>query len=65
MSIVTSRIFAASTYYHAAASYSRHLGSRLFSGVNLSARDVTQNGPHPKADLSASLFIRYHLGDIQ
>jgi len=65
MSIIGSQIFSASTYYHAAASYSRHLGSRLFGGVNLSARDVTQNGPDPKADLSASLFIRYHLGDIQ
>jgi hypothetical protein len=65
MSIITSRIFSASTYYHAGATYSRRLGSRLFGGVNLAARDVTQNGPDPKVDLSASLFIRYRLGNIQ
>lgn len=62
---ITSQAFSASTYYHAAASYSRHLGPRLFGGVNLAARDVTQNGPGPKTDLSASLFIRYHFGDLQ
>ena len=26
---------------------------------------LTQNGPDPKADLSASLFIRYRFGDVQ
>jgi hypothetical protein len=65
ISVVTSRSFSASTYYHAAASYSRRFATRLFGGVNLSARSVTQNGPDPKADLNASLFLRYRFGDIQ
>ena len=31
-----------------AASYSRQFGTRLFGGVNLAARKLTQNGPDPK-----------------
>jgi hypothetical protein len=64
-SVLTSRIFSASSYYRAAASYSRNLTTRLSGGVNLAARDVTQNGPDPKADFSASLFLRYRFGDTQ
>ena len=40
MSIVASRLFSASTYYHAAASYSRRPGSRLYGGVNLAGRGL-------------------------
>jgi hypothetical protein len=64
-SVVAARTFSSSTYYRLAGSYSRQLGSRLFGGVNLAARKVTQNGPDPKTDLSASLFIRYRFGDVQ
>ena len=65
MSVITGRTFSASTYYRAAASYSRRFGTRLFGGVNLAARRLTQNGPDPKTDFSASLFIRYRFGDVQ
>jgi hypothetical protein len=64
-SVVTSRTFSAASYFRAATSYSRRLATRLFGGVNLSARKLTQNGPDPKTDLNASLFIRYRLGDVQ
>jgi hypothetical protein len=62
---VTGRTFSAATYDRAAASYSRRIATRLFGGVNLAARKLTQNGPDPKTDLNASLFIRYRLGDVQ
>ena len=64
-SVIVGRTFSSSNYYRAAASYSRRFATRLFGGVNLAARKLTQNGPDPKADFNASLFIRYRLGDIQ
>lgn len=64
-SVIIGRAFSSSSYYHAAASYSRRFGGRLFGGINLAARRVTQNGPDPKADLNASLFIRYRFGNVQ
>jgi hypothetical protein len=65
ISVVTGHTFSSSTYYRAAGAYTRRFGGRLYGGVNLAARKVTQNGPDPKTDLNASLFIRYHLGDLQ
>jgi hypothetical protein len=65
VSALAAQTFSAATYYRAAASYSRKIGARLFGGVNLSARNVTQNGPDPNADISASLFLRYRFGDLQ
>ena len=62
-SFVSGNAFTTSTYYRAAASYSRQIGSRLFGGVNLSARKLSESGPDPKADVSGSIFIRYRLGD--
>jgi hypothetical protein len=64
-SIIVGQSFSSATYYRAAAAYSRRIGGRLFGGVNLAARKLTQNGPDPKTDLNASLFIRYRLGDAQ
>jgi len=64
-SVVTGRTFSSSTFYHAVGSYSRRLATRLFGGVNLAARKLTQNGPDPKTDLNGSLFIRYRFGDAQ
>jgi hypothetical protein len=64
-SVIIGQSFSSATYSHAAAAYSRRFGSRLFGGVNLAARKLTQNGPDPKTDLNASLFIRYRLGDAQ
>ena len=65
VSVVTGRTFSSATYYRAAGSYTRRFATRLFGGVNLAARKLTQNGPDPKTDLSASLFIRYRFGDVQ
>ena len=64
-SIVTGRTFSSATYLRGVADYSRRLGNRWFGGVNLAARRVSQNGPDPDADISASLFIRYRFGDVQ
>lgn len=64
-SVVIGRTFSSANYYHAATSYTRRFAPRLFGGVSLAARRLTQNGPDPKTDLNASLFIRYRLGDIQ
>jgi hypothetical protein len=64
-SVVIGRTFSSSTYYRAAASYSHRLSTRLFGGVNLAARKLTQNGPDPKTDLNGSLFVGYRLGDVQ
>ena len=65
ISVITGRTFSRSNYYRAAADYTRKLGGRLFAGVNVSARKVTQAGSDPDADFSASLFIRYRFGDVQ
>ena len=65
ISVVTGQSFSDSTYYRAASSYSRRFSTRLFGGVNLGVRKLTQSGPDPKADFNASLFIRYRFGDIE
>lgn len=65
ISVITGQSFSTSNYYRAAASYTRGFGHRLFGGVNFAARKVTERGPDPKADLNASLFIRYRFGDLQ
>ena len=64
-SVISGRSFSSSNYYRAVGSYTRNFGHRLFGGVNLSARKLTETGPDPKADLNASLFIRYRFGDIR
>ena len=65
ISLVSGQTFSTSTYYRAAASYTRSLGHRLFGGVNVAGRKLAEKGPDPKADLNASLFIRYRFGDMQ
>jgi len=65
ISVLVGRTFSSATYYRAAASYSHRFGTRLFGGVNLAARKLTQNGPDPKTDLNASLFLRYRFGNAQ
>ena len=64
ISFVSGRTFSTSTYYRAAASYTRQFRPRLFGGVNLSARKLSERGPDPNADFSGSLFIRYRFGDL-
>jgi hypothetical protein len=65
VSLVSGRTFSSSTYYRAAAAYTRQFGHRLFGGVNVAARKLAEAGPDPKADFNASLFIRYRFGDVQ
>jgi hypothetical protein len=64
-SIISGQTFSRSTYYRAAGAYTRRISNRWFGGVNLAGRKLTEQGPDPKADLMASLFIRYRLGDVQ
>ena len=65
ISIISGQTFSSSTYYRAAAAYTRNFGHRLFGGVNLAARKLTEKGPDPKADFNLSVFIRYRFGDVQ
>ena len=65
VSVVTGRTFSNATYYRSAAVYTRRISDRWFGGVNLAARKLTEKGPDPKTDVSASFFIRYRLGDVQ
>lgn len=65
VSVIVGRAFSSSTYYRAAAGYTRQFGHRLFGGINLAARKLSASGPEPKADFNASLFIRYRFGDVQ
>jgi hypothetical protein len=65
VSFVAGRSFSNTTYYHAAGEYSRSIGHRLFGGLDVSARKFAINGPDPKTDLNASLFIRYRFGAVQ
>jgi hypothetical protein len=64
-SLLSGNAFSSSTYFRAAAGYTRQFGHRLFGGINLAARKVTENGPDPKADFNGSVFIRYRFGDLQ
>lgn len=64
-SFITGRTFSNANYVRAVADYTRKLGDRWFGGVNLAARKVTQGGPDPDPDISASAFVRYRFGDIQ
>jgi hypothetical protein len=57
--------FSEATYVRGAADYTRRLSDRLFGGGTLAARKLAQEGPDPKADLSAALFVRYRVGDLR
>jgi hypothetical protein len=65
VSVLAGQTFSSSTYYRAAAAYTRQLGHRLFGGLNVAARKLAERGPDPRTDVSASLFIRYRLGDVR
>jgi hypothetical protein len=62
---VAGRTFSSSSYYRAAAGYTRRISDRWFGGVNLAARKLAQSGPDPQADFNGSLFIRYRFGDVR
>ena len=65
ISVIGGLPFSHATYYRASAEYSRRIGTRLFAGLDLAARKLTQTGPDPKTDFNGSLFIRYRFGDVQ
>jgi len=63
--LVSGQSFTRATYARAVANYTRKIGNRLFGGVNLSARKISETGPDPDADVSGSVFLRYRFGDVQ
>lgn len=54
-----------SNYFTTSAAYNRRINDRLTGGVTGSVRKLSQFGPDPDTDLSASVFLRYRLGDLQ
>ncbi len=53
------------TYLRAAANYTRNIGPRWLTGANVAARSLRRDGSDPKPDLSASLFVRWRVGDLR
>ena len=53
-----------SHHFRIAASYDRRFNQRMSAGVDVGARSLRLQGPDPDADLNASVFIRYRLGDL-
>jgi hypothetical protein len=53
-----------SNYLSAVVGYDRHIGNRLYAGVQGGVRRLFQTGPDPKADFNASVYLRYRLGDL-
>lgn len=53
------------TYFRASGAYTRSIGQRWFTGLNVAARALQRNGPDPKPDLAASLFVRWRVGDLR
>lgn len=56
--------FGSQTYFRAAGAYTRTIAPRWLAGVNVAARSLRRDGPDPDPDLSASLFIRWRVGDL-
>lgn len=52
------------TFVSGVVGYDRKLGDRWAAGVNGGARKLYQDGPDPKLDLNASIYVRYRLGDL-
>lgn len=53
-----------SQYFRLAGSYSRRIDQRFSVGADVGARAFRQEGPDPDTDFSASVFLRYRLGDL-
>ena len=52
-------------HFRLAGSYSRRISGRLSAGADVGVRALRQEeGPDPDTDISASLFVRYRLGDL-
>jgi hypothetical protein len=54
-----------STYFSLLGGYDRKLRERLAVGVNGGARKYSGPGKDPKADITATAFLRYRLGDTK
>lgn len=53
-----------STYVSGVVGYDRHIGARLFGGVQGGVRRLYQSGPDPDMDFNATVYLRYRLGDL-
>lgn len=53
------------TYLRASGSYTRNIGPRWLAGVNVAARSLRRSGSDPKPDVSASVFVRWRVGDLR
>lgn len=53
-----------SNHFRLAGSYSRRIGQRLSAGADVALRKLSTTGPDPETALSASLFLRYRIGDL-
>lgn len=53
-----------SNYWRIGASYDRRINQRLSGGVEASARSFLRSGPDPDADIGATVYVRYRLGDL-
>lgn len=53
------------TYFRASGAYTRNIGQRWVTGLNVASRALRRSGPDPKPDLAASLFVRWRVGDVR
>lgn len=54
-----------STYLSAVTGYDHKIGQRIYAGISGGARKLFQDGPDPKTDFNASVYLRYRLGNLQ
>lgn len=52
------------TYASAVFGLDHKIGHRLSTGFSAGARKVYQTGPDPKVDVTGSVYLRYHIGDL-
>ncbi|HKO17853.1 MAG TPA: hypothetical protein VJU82_03105 [Acidobacteriaceae bacterium] len=52
------------TYFSGIVGYDRKVGNRIYAGVSGGARKLFQDGPDPKLDFNANVYLRYRLGDL-
>ena len=51
--------------YRISGSYDRKIGNRASIGLNAGFRSLRLDGPNPGTDTSASVYLRYRVGDIR
>jgi hypothetical protein len=52
------------TYFSGIVGYDRKVGNRIYAGISGGARKLFQDGPDPKLDFNANVYLRYRLGDL-